>query len=202
MAIEGFFFMNQTEWVSIARLANLAEVGYFEDVLVGADIELRVQEHDDFDAVAGNWQRVYVIQVPLDQGQSASELIDDYLRRSAALVDGETADEASRERPMSLWKPFALVLLASGLVYLAVQAGNPRQGPRAAKEKDMSRLWDVLIETDGVLRDKHRQLRYDRLHRRLIIDDDLDGDGRFDLRREFVNGREVREIQLKKTTRP
>jgi len=191
--------MNQDDWSPIARLTNLADAGFFEQVLDEADVPVRIDMRDDFNALAGHWQPIYVIQVPKESASQAIELVQGRLQEDSDSIDvdqaiGGEAPAASESGGWPLWRPFALMLVAAGLVYFAVRAQLPRAGRAAPRERDP--VWDVLAESAEELSSKHRVVRYDPDDDVLIVIDDLDGDGHMDLRREYSDGELVRELQL------
>src|SRR3954468_10652703 len=51
-------------WVNVARVANLAEAGFLNDELIGAGIDARIHQLEEFNAVYDRWSAAYLIQVP------------------------------------------------------------------------------------------------------------------------------------------
>ena len=70
---------------------------------------------------------------------------------------------------------------------------NALQLSKAAGEQAI--LWEALGESDSPLVGRSRRLKSEPARGRVIIDDDTDGDGRFDRRRVFQQGRLVEESQ-------
>ena len=212
---------NDPQWVPIARLANLADAGFFEATLVELGIDARIEQRDEFDAVAGHWQPVFVLQVAASDTKRATEALEQQLQASSAATgdgsgqdpeetDGRSVIELQPPWSMAdtdeadgwtLWRPFLLIVLAAGLVYLAVRTGKPGGGG-AQRPADIAPLWNTLIESREPLRSAHRELWYDSRRRRLIVIDDVDGDGVADILREFENGRLVREADIERPGGP
>ena len=185
---------SETDWVSVARVSSLAEVGYFEDLLGRQQIEAQVHQREDFDAVAGLWHPTFVVQVPRPRAETAIALMQQELATDSALHanDGETVWSTLQR---SAW----FMLLASGLVYFAgrtMMHGAPAADPpvRAIDEAGPASLWEALMETDslwvspGQNGQPARQLRYDTQQRLLWLEEDTNGDGEVDRHRVFQNG--------------
>ncbi len=135
------------QWVSIARVSNLAEVGYFADLLAGEEIESLVHQRDDFDAVHERWQRTFVLQVPESDVSRAAAVIESEVSQADAgnenfdldsqpfqQADSESNPQAATTAP---WKPIVLLLLVGGLTYSVTHAPRivpaaPRENPGAA----------------------------------------------------------------------
>jgi hypothetical protein len=67
------------EWVDVARVANLAEAGFLCDELVGAGIEARVHQQEEFNAAIDRWTSQYLIRVPIQSAQHAAVLVRQHL---------------------------------------------------------------------------------------------------------------------------
>ena len=183
-----------SQWVPIARVTSLAEVGFFVERLEGESIESRVDELEDFDAVSGLWEKAFVIRVPQDHGQRAVSIFRSELSETSESEDdfGE-APAATDDEGRSVWIPLVLILVAGGLVYLAARGRSPMPAEKRADRRQPT-LWQALSESEEVFQTErrpgkeHRSLRYDKRRRVLRLDEDLDGDGRVDRRREFKQG--------------
>jgi hypothetical protein len=197
---------DQDRWTSIARLTDLAEVGYFSDVLESEGFTPRVRQHNEFSAVDGSWKTIFIVQVPPQQSGEAAQ----HLRLALEQTTDE-ADQAGDDRALSgeassgeksanpwasLWKPVVFVLIASGVVYSMRHVDRgPRQPPRPGTS-----LWDTLIETDQVFasdsgnQHPNRRLVADRRTRTIWLYEDINGDGRADRVRGYREGRLVREL--------
>lgn len=66
-------------WRTIARFANLAEVGYFADLLEAQSIKTRVHHQRQFDALAGYWQTTYELSVAATDGEAAIAVLHEEL---------------------------------------------------------------------------------------------------------------------------
>jgi len=189
-------------WVTVARVNNLAESGYFADLLAAREIESQVEQFDDFSAVDGSWQRTYVIRVRQADGQSSADAIQEELARAGSDEDaGEFSTPTPSDFSPVAWMPLALMLIAGGLLYWNSRGGR-LPGPERIRQVERSdALWRALtasehplIERNGA-GDPQRTLHYDEQSDMLILDEDLDGDGLFDRRREFQRGRLIRETR-------
>jgi hypothetical protein len=196
--------------VPIARVTNLAELGYFEDRLLDAGIETRLMDDDNFDALHGVWRGSYAIWVRAGEASDAADLIEGELEPR----DGEDAAERgasafSRSASASpwwpnrtrtgrngSWTPLVAFLLAGGLVswggYSLVTA--LRQPGEAGHRSDLSRVLESLDRPLATPPDEDGSrivLRSDRARRSIWLEEDLDRDGRADARHQFRNGRLV-----------
>jgi hypothetical protein len=208
------------DWVPVARLADAAEAAYFCDVLEQRDIAAFLVPSDQINALDGGWSTSYVIKVPANARQRAT----DVLREEVAETDdaGSLRSDAfeSGGRPSSartanagrspaarspvgdadatfagesmlpgLWKGGLVVgLLASGLAVMGLRGCDVRPGiadPTPASENPLCR---ALGETPGALvSTQGRRLSYDATDDRFVLEEDFDGDGIYDRRREFLS---------------
>lgn len=193
-------------WSSIARLTDLAEVGYFADILENEGITTRVRQHDEFSALDGSWRAIFIVQVPSERSSQAARFLGEVHEQTTDETvdsDGEPAplttastDHGRTTMAAAWWKPVVFVLIASGLFSIVRQVG------RGAPEKPLPgpSLWDALLETDQVFasdanpNDRGRRLVTDRRSRTIWLHEDTDGDGRSDRVRCFREGRLVREV--------
>lgn len=191
------------QWVSIARVSNLAEVGYFADLLAGEEIESLVHQRDDFDAVHERWQRTFVLQVPDSDVPRAAAVIESEVSQADAGnenydVDSQSDSQSDHEAATTApWKPIVLLLLVGGLTYSVTHA--PRIVPAAPRENQgAAPLWQALSEFKDDLNTgpetlPRRELRYEPLRERHVLDEDFEGDGIIDRRGEYIRGRLVYE---------
>jgi hypothetical protein len=180
---------SEANWTSVARLANLAEAGFFSQMLADEGIASQIRQHDDFSALDGSWSSVYVMQVPQIDAQRATERI------RQELASGSTEELAQTIKPetagaTATWKPVALMLFAGSLAYLAGQ-NVPRHEGQVPHNDSRASLWDAVrqIETplvsEPVADGARFRLSYDRGHSVFLLEEDRDGDGRYDRRRAF-----------------
>ncbi len=196
-------------WVSVARFTSVAEAGYFADRLTAEQIDCQVQECGDFNAVHGFWERAFVLRVPAESGTRAAQMVEMEIAREEGIGGAEAAPRyrRSREGAPSLVAPvvlFALGLsaLAGAIAYTAMPWALKWVASRqpVAPTSD-SALWQALVEAEGPLVEasapgkKRRALWHDRNSGRIILDEDSNGDGRIDHRREFKGGQLVRETR-------
>ena len=188
------------DWTSIARLTNLAEVGYFADALETRGMPTKVRQHNEYSALDGTWRSTFILQVPQTDGVAAAELIEHELAQSAdEAEDWDLARAAGDSGPPSFpaapWKSLAMVLVASGLAYCAGHSGADQLPPRLQPS-----LWQALREsssplvTNGPPGTPRQRISFDPATGSILLEDDFDGDGRFDRLRQFQEGRLVREL--------
>ncbi|MCG8587337.1 MAG: hypothetical protein MI757_21740, partial [Pirellulales bacterium] len=208
------------DWAPVARLSNLADCGYFCDTLSQHGIESRLQEIDEFSALIGMWEPVFVLQVPREDAARATELINGQLEADPSMdqqpanehqhdlessdvgnpwsVPGDRGwpDETGTDAGTPIWKSVALVLVAGGLAYGAGRVSGQREAhPTPPSNRDM--LWQALSRpgetfvSEGPPGARKLRLRYDATTDRIQMDEDIDGDGRYDRRRTFDRGRLV-----------
>ena len=82
-------------WTQIAQMASVAEAGYLCDVLTNNAITARLQEVDDFDAISGAWQKLFIVSVPVALVDRAIEQMQ--REKDAAADDSDFSDDLSAE---------------------------------------------------------------------------------------------------------
>ena len=191
-------------WTSIARLTNLAEVGYFADALETRGMPTKVRQHNEYSALDGTWRSTFILQVPQTDGAAAAELMEHELAQSQDEVEDWEFTRAAGENgtpsfPAAPWKSLALVLVASGLAYCAGHSGvDQLHGQRPPRLQPS--LWQALRESSGPLVTNGppgkpcRRISFDPATGSVFLEDDFDGDGRFDRLRQFQEGRLVGEL--------
>ena len=206
-------------WVSVARLTDLAEVGYFADLIEADGVSTHIIQHNEFSALDGSSQTVFLLQVPSQDSSATVEKIKRELQQTDSVEDQpETPPRAGFLEPrppvdfsvpppadfpetptggVSVWRPVVLVLMAGGLVYLAGRAGLDR--PKRPVPSGQP-LWKVLSESNAPLVEQApsgqptRRLRHDAASGTIILEVDLDGDGHFDWERHFREGELVQQV--------
>lgn len=197
-----------TTKVPVARAANWAEAGFFEDLLEHHAIHPEFVERDEFDALLGSWQPRIVMLVSEADAERAADLMEkelgeenDSSPQSLELLSPRASTPAG-----PFWRPVIFLLLASGLTYWVATrviarplhrrpAGPGQPGPRT------SDLWDEISRSGGpwhqTSADGTRRLLWrDGETRSLHLKEDADGDGRYDRWMEFREGRKVRDLEL------
>ncbi len=194
--------------VPVARFTNLAELGFFEELLSDNHVEMAVREINEFDAIHGQWNRRYILSVHEEDVSRAAELMqnqmgadDAHLATGEAVAyaeaftsgawDSETSptyDQLDNDLvldPAKLWVPVALVVLSGGLALWAMTSDPTPDVPQGKK------LWDALSESNEPLQTlpgpggETRRLKYDSRKRAFILQEDTDGDQRIDRERVF-----------------
>lgn len=200
--------VTESSMVPIARFTNLAELGFFEELLAENRVEMAVRELDEFDAIHGQWNRRYILSVLEEDVTRAAELMqnqmgaDDGHRSTKAISGGgeplphedwdteynpanSHSDDDLVLDPAKLWVPVALIVLGGGLALWAMTADPSQDVPPGKK------LWDALSESNEPLQTlpgpagETRRLQYDSRKREFILQEDTDGDQRIDRERVF-----------------
>lgn len=190
------------KWTSVARLANLAETGYFADLLQADGVPTNVEQRSEFDAVDGTWRTQYVLQVPEGRAVEAA----DSLKRELALGEDEPAlagrsedwRRASAEHApsgISVWKPLALMLVASGLAYCAGRSGIERPPVARPTHDGLLKVLNGLPENTVFQAEQGgAQLRLTvGEDDTVFLEEDFDRDGQWDRRRMYRDGMLVAE---------
>lgn len=196
---------NPARRVPIARAANWAEAGFFEEVLTRHQILPEMVEREDFDALTGCWHTQVVMLVPEADAQRAADFIECELRREddSRPLPHEVFSPSGLAAAGPFWKPVFFMLIAGGLAYWVTVRGiaGPQQRRAAAPKRPTTDLWDMLSRssrpwrqtlTDGSIRLLWRDAGSGSLH----LKQDSDGDGRYDRWQEFRDGRKVRDVEL------
>ena len=187
--------VDASRWTSIARLTNLAETGYFADLIQADEVPTNIVQHSEFDAVDGSWRTIYLLQVPDDKAADAAES----LKRELELAEEESGrswhrdgGHAERRSGGASWKPVVLILVAGGLAFYAGRFGVDRRPPpaRPAQDELDSALNDLPpgIEFQSDEGGVRRRLTFDRDNRALFLEEDIDRDGRWDRLRMYRQG--------------
>lgn len=185
-------------WVSVARINNLADLGYFEDLLSRGGIAMRVHERDGLDASGSFYQTTFVVQVPEHEADRASTLMQDEIDRSPddAVPSGTTFGIPDPGSPF--WRPLAWVMLAGGIAcwgsQFLGQNGQPR--PDAGGRQTLSQaLGEIRQRLQAPVGPGRMQVKLGRNPDtgRLFLAEDFDGDGRWDRYREFAGERVILE---------
>jgi hypothetical protein len=182
--------------VTITRLSNLAEAGFFADALEHESIQSRLHQHDRFSAVDGAWSCEYFLQVDQTNAVRAAEILQKLLESAEPASSGIALTDEST--PPVNWAPLAAILVAGGLAYVAGKGILERREQAAAPAQRS--LWEALDRMDGELvtdappgEPRYRlstSLRDDGI---VFLDEDLDGDGSYELRQEYLRGEALGE---------
>lgn len=180
-------------WVSVARVANLAEAGFLTDELIGLGIEAQIHQTHDFSALTDRWSTQYLIRVPADAARDAASRIREYLADDAG-QDEESFRLLGGPQPLdqALWRPVALVVLAGvtsfvlGQRFSEQQNGqDPNRRPQRNELQSAMAAIDRPFVTESAPGQPAHRLRFDRQRQAWLLDTDHDGDGRYDSREAF-----------------
>jgi hypothetical protein len=170
----------KVDWQCVARMGNLAEVGYFADVLEAQSIPTRVHHRHEFSALDGSWETFYELHVP----PAAADAAVQTLRQEVVIEDNSSADDAAPPADASerspMLRPLFWAALAGGIAYWAGRTGA---GP--ASPEPPGTLWNVVAESPPFWSEPRagmprRCLRYDAQSHTVIVEEDTNGDGRAD----------------------
>jgi len=191
-------------WVSVAKLSNLAEVGYFDSVLSENGIQSVTQQHEDYDAVAGTWGQTFILRVAEADAPRAASLIEVELEReqqSAIPRAGAAADDATAKRHATSWKPLAAAVVVVLIAYYLSRFAPAWMDRPAAADRS---LWRAVAESGRPLAttsapgEPRMVLYYDRDMEFVVLEEDHDGDGQADRRRAFAADRMVSDLRLRR----
>ena len=179
-----------SNWVSVARLTNLAEAGFLQNLLSDEGVASNVKQHEDFSAVDGKWTSVYVMQVPAGLAHQAVVTIRQELADSTS-DDPQSSNGSEADQPAPVvWKPLAIIFVAGGLAYLASQNALPWPG-RPADTNHRQSFWEAIDGiavpwvSDPAENGPRFRLRFDRGSNTVYLDEDRDRNGRYERRRKF-----------------
>ena len=184
-------FADET-WLSVARVANLAEAGFITDELIGRGIDARVHQLDEFNAATDRWAAQYLIRVPSDSAQPAAEHIRQYLTeeppaRPTVLdafrltVGGSASDPAS-------WRPVIAVLLVGVASFALGQRFSDAPPQRRPARSDLAMTIAGIgrsLSTAPTANQPRYRLSFDPHQQRWTLDTDRDNDGVFDRTQQF-----------------
>lgn len=192
----GLALAADSDWISVARLTSLAEAGYFADILAEEGIQTRTELAHDFSAVDGRWQSVCVLQVREAEAELAATRIQTALGQDDdSTQPNDDADDHAPSVPV-IWRPLALMVMAVAVAYLAGRGVLNRRGADPARPPS-DRLWDTMMQIDRPFvsppgRDGVRyRFRMDRKQNAVILEQDLDNDGRYELLHRFRRNAET-----------
>jgi hypothetical protein len=168
---------SDSSWTVVARMGNLAEVGYFADILEAQDIATRVHHRHEFSALDGIWETFYELQVPGELAESAVGT----LRQELTHEDDGGHDDflASQATRPPMFRPLLWAAVAGGIAYWAGRSGV---GMLPLPPDPPDTLWHVVSESapfwseprDG---EPRRCLRFDEQTSSMVVEEHFDADG-------------------------
>jgi hypothetical protein len=182
----------QLQWVDVAKLTSLAEAGFLSDELNGSDIDARVHQAEDFSELHGGRKTHYLIRVPAASAQEAATRIRSYIVDTEG--DQDAGDEYGYRGDVgqfdgASWRPVALVVLAGVASFaLGRQTAAPRVEPRPATDSLPAAAGEIgrAFVTEAEPGAPRHRLSFDRSRRMWRLDTDANGDGVFDVQRQFT----------------
>src|SRR5262245_4499336 len=173
-------------WVAVARMASLAEAGFFADALEAHGISSRVFHRQDFNALDGYWESYYELAAQRAESARAVALLRDEL----AALGGELNEDEhehlparfsySASRMVHVWTPLICAALAGGIFYWVGRSG---MGRFPDTREPVTSLWHVVAESPPFWSEPQRGLprrclRFDAVSQSVYLEEDIDGDGR------------------------
>jgi hypothetical protein len=194
-----------SSWVPLVQFGNWADLGYFESVLHENDVPTEIRQHEQLSAQDGRRTVSILLMVPAELLERATDILADEVE---ATSDGDASEDWTRSTPsdpwgpppedrfpgdepagISLWKPVLVLLVAGGLsAYFLHRQPPARPAPAIDPQEN---LWHALSELERPLttapsdHGTSRRLWYDPNSRTLNLEEDFNGDGRYDRRRKF-----------------
>jgi hypothetical protein len=175
--------------VNVARVSNLAEAGFLSDELIGLDIDARIYQTEDFSEFGG-WKTHYLIRVPTGVAQQAAAQIRSHVVEAEAEQEDapfNVSSDAGQLDP-AYWRPVALVVLAGVASFvLGRQTAVSRFDPPPAPDSlaaEVDAIGRVFV-TEAIPGAPRHRLSFDRPRRVWRLDVDVNGDGIFDVQRQF-----------------
>jgi hypothetical protein len=184
-----------TPWIDVARVMNLAEAGFLTDELVGNGIDAQIHQLQEFSALSDCWSSLYLIRVPAHTAQNAASHIR--LHMADDLTEVETEPVACRFTDSDYaidalpWRPIALVILAGVSSFVLGQRFSDRADSKADRRPPRNSLSSAMeaIDRPFVVEPANggagHRLRFDQRRQSWILDTDRDGDGRYDSTQAF-----------------
>ena len=191
-------------WVTVAKLTNLAEVGYFADLLESGGFSTNVDRRDEFSAIDGSWTARYLLQVLPEHGLRAAELMKQQLVETDAYStdddnrwDRSDPHQANLARRSSIVYRATMSILLIGVVLLVAERMSRS---RIGVPTEDSTLWDAIKASRTEFRtseaaNSDTRLLHDENSDSILLIDDLDRDGRFDRLRRYRDGQLVETIE-------
>ena len=179
-----------SRWTTVAKMNNLAEIGYFADLLESRNITTDVLQHNDFNALDGVWRAQYGLRVSRRDAAEAAQIL-----KQEISPEDEEGVEAGAQFPRFRGS-LALLAVVGGIAYCVGRgtAVDIRPAPQ-----NVAPLWEALSESDAPLTSEprgnlpRRRLRYEPESGHIVLEDDLDADGHFDRARRFTTQANQRE---------
>ena len=181
---------DESRWINVARVQNLAEAGFLADELSGEGIDARVYQAEDFSAMTDRWSVSYLIQARPSDAQAAAARIRQHLADREAYPEPVSFPQWD-QRPVAdvtLWRPVALVVLASMVSFVLGQrfaaerdSGRP---PRNSLSRAVSAIGRPLVTEPAPGEPRHR-LHYEWREKTWYLATDADHDGVYERTQRF-----------------
>jgi len=199
--------MNDTRdlpWFTVARLTNLAEVGYYADLLETQGYATNVDRRDEFSAIDGAWNTRYLLQVKAENGIHAAEVMKDDLVKTGdhTTLGTDLGDEPNLPRgnffgQSGLFYRAAISIVVIGFALLvAERMSRSRIGLSSTDDA----LWEAVEHLQAELRSSNAagpdaRMFHEKSSDTILLIDDVNRDGRFDRLRQFRNGRLIETVE-------
>lgn len=193
----------------IARFTNVAEAGFFcHELMYQLSIPVKMAAEENFDALSGHWWSRYVLSVPDGAVDQATAALQQLIEQTSSSEDEAASSRNPRDEDYAPlqeefedgigvnWVPIILTLAAGSVVFWGVRKlhDNPPAFLAAPIRLQHDELWDYVSEDKPApfvqeLQNGrgHRELRFEPDRKRIVIREDLDGDGRYEKEFSFVD---------------
>jgi len=178
-------------WVDVARVTNLAEAGFLSDELNGLDIDARIHQADDFSELHGGWKTHYLIRVPSEMAPAAADQIRVHAGESAAETDAaNTFGFTNDAGPVDLayWRPMAVIVLAGVASFVLGRQSAITQADRLPPPDSLAAAVGAIgrpFVTEVPAGSPRHRIHFDRRRRTWHFESDRNGDGTFEVQRQF-----------------
>lgn len=177
------------QWVSVVRTSNLAEAGYLANELESGGFDSQIRQHDSFSAIDGSWTTRFLIQVPAENAQPAADHLRFHLAENELAAPVPSAEDFAVDaagRGVVVWRPLALMIVAGAAVLLIGHKirelrGRPHEPPsRARLLQVLERIDRPFVSVDPGQAGNRFRLLFNRPGQVWRLQEDMDGDGRYD----------------------
>ena len=180
----------ESRWINVARVQNLAEAGFLADELSGDGIEARIYQAEDFSAMTDRWSVSYLIQARPNEAQAAAARIRQHLADREAYPEPASLPHWD-ERPITditLWRPVALVVLAGMVSFVLGQRfaadRDSARPPRNSLSRAVTAIGRPLVTEPAPGQPRHR-LHYEWREKTWYLDTDANSDGVYERTQRF-----------------
>jgi hypothetical protein len=172
--------------VSVVRTINLTEAGFLANELEAGGFHSQIRQHDSFSAVDGTWNSLFLVQVPADEAQASADHLRSFLAEAEFSGPIAVADDGDDGVPRGpVWRPLALIVVAGVAVLLIGQKmrelrARQHEPSRAGLLHVLEQIDRPFVSVDPGKGPGRFRLMYSRRTQHWRLQEDPDGDGRYD----------------------